>query len=164
MTVADNFGATDSTEKTITITKPNEWPDASFTASPTSGDPSLEVSFDASESNDPDGNIESYEWDFDDGTEGSGITITHTFTDEGLYEVWMTVTDDDGDSDYATETIEVGDVTTAPCSCTGGDLDCDDFYSQYAAQRCYEYCVNQGYGDIHNLDGDNGGEACEALS
>lgn len=30
-----------------------------------------------------------------------------------------------------------------------------------AAQACFNYCVAQGVGDIHGLDGD--GDACESL-
>ena len=30
-------------------------------------------------------------------------------------------------------------------------------------QACYLYCMHLRYGDIHRLDGDNDGVACEAL-
>jgi len=51
-----------------------------------------------------------------------------------------------------------------PCSCTGPDLNCSDFGSHASAQNCFEYCKDNGYGDVHNLDGDNDGSACESLS
>ncbi len=54
-------------------------PTASFTANPTSGVATLEVSFDASSLSDSDGTIISYAWDFKDGNTGSGETISHTF-------------------------------------------------------------------------------------
>ena len=47
------------------------------------------------------------------------------------------------------------------CNCTGPDLNCDDFATQEEAQRCYDYCVSQGYNDIFGLDRDNDGIACE---
>jgi micrococcal nuclease len=51
-----------------------------------------------------------------------------------------------------------------PCNCTGPDLDCSDFATHAAAQACYDYCVNAGYGDVFRLDGsDNDGQACESL-
>ncbi|GAG83978.1 unnamed protein product, partial [marine sediment metagenome] len=40
---------------------------------------------------------------------------------------------------------------------------CSDFSTQAAAQACYDYCISQGAGDIHDLDRDNDGIACESL-
>ena len=51
------------------------------------------VTFDGSGSYDPDGSIDSYTWDFDDETTGSGITATHTYSVTGTYAVTLTVTD-----------------------------------------------------------------------
>ena len=42
-------------------------------------------------------------------------------------------------------------------------LDCSDFPTQAAALACHECYIHLGYGDIHRLDGDNDGKACEAL-
>lgn len=50
-----------------------------------------------------------------------------------------------------------------PCNCTGPDLDCSDFATQAEAQACFEYCMEQGHGDVFGLDGDNDGKACESL-
>ena len=106
--VIDNDGATDTTTQTIDVSPPpNDPPTASFTANPISGEVPLEVTFDASGSNDPDGSIASYSWDFDDGSTGSGETANHKFSSTGDYTVELTVTDDDGDSDSASETISV---------------------------------------------------------
>ncbi|MCK4394570.1 PKD domain-containing protein, partial [Candidatus Bipolaricaulota bacterium] len=56
LTVTDDDGVTDSTSRSIQVSPiPNIPPTASFTASPSSGDAPLEVSFDASASSDPDG-------------------------------------------------------------------------------------------------------------
>jgi len=57
------------------------------------------VSFDGSKSYDYDGTIISYEWDFDDGDTGSGLTIEHTYDEDGQYDVALEVTDDDGKTD-----------------------------------------------------------------
>lgn len=65
-----------------------------------------QVVFDASKSID-DGEIESYEWVFGDGTSGSGAVIYHTYTEEGNYQVMLNATDDDGLSNSATLTVNV---------------------------------------------------------
>lgn len=49
------------------------------------------------------------------------------------------------------------------CDCSGDSLNCTDFSSQSSAQVCMNDCIAQGAGDIHNLDGDANGLACESL-
>jgi PKD repeat protein len=102
LTVTDDDGATHSVTKTVTVS--NRGPSAAFTWSCTGAT----CSFDASGSSDPDGSISSYEWDFGDGTTGSGQTTTHTFSPPGTYTVTLTVTDDDGDTATQTKTISTG--------------------------------------------------------
>jgi micrococcal nuclease len=51
----------------------------------------------------------------------------------------------------------------AVCSCSGNLYNCSDFGTHAAAQACFDYCVQQGRGDIHRLDGDSDGDACESL-
>lgn len=54
----------------------------------------------------------------------------------------------------------------AACSCGGDTRNCtgDTGFSTHAqAQACYNYCVSVGVGDIHGLDGNNDGDACESL-
>lgn len=52
---------------------------------------------------------------------------------------------------------------TVVCDCSGNIYNCSDFSTQVQAQACYDYCVGQGRGDIHRLDRDNDGIACESL-
>ncbi|RLF52970.1 MAG: hypothetical protein DRN24_02365, partial [Thermoplasmata archaeon] len=65
------------------------------------------VYFDGSGSSDPNNDIVSYSWDFGDGSSGSGKYVTHTYDAAGVYNVTLTVTDDDGfsDTDDTTATI-----------------------------------------------------------
>jgi len=46
------------------------------------------------------------------------------------------------------------------CECTGDLYDCEDFATQAAAQACYDRCRAPGYGDIHRLDWNDDGIAC----
>ncbi len=56
---------------------------------------------------------------------------------------------------------QYGDDESAQCSCSGNLYNCDDFNTQVAAQACFNYCMNLGKGDVHWLDGDDDGYACE---
>lgn len=47
------------------------------------------------------------------------------------------------------------------CSCQADTLNCADFPTDQEAQNCMEYCISVGSGDIHNLDGDSNGLACD---
>ena len=79
--------------------EPNELPTAGFTVDVDRGQAPLEVSFDASSSSDPDGNLVSYEWTFGDGGTATGVRVTHTYADGGIFEVELTVKDNrDGEA------------------------------------------------------------------
>lgn len=52
--------------------------------------------FSAEGSYDPDGEIVSYDWDFGDGNNDSGILVSHEYRSEGEYIVSLTATDDKG--------------------------------------------------------------------
>lgn len=87
---------------------PNEPPIAVIKASPTSGAIPLTVHFDGTASTDPDGTIVNFAWDFGDRTYGTGESITHTYNESGIFNVILTVTDDDGAKDQDIVTIIAG--------------------------------------------------------
>ncbi len=51
--------------------------------------------------------IVSYEWDFGDGTSGSGVNPTHTYSTSGTYTITLTVTTALGGTDTVTLTVTV---------------------------------------------------------
>jgi len=55
---------------------------------------SSEVNFDASASDDPDGKISNYFWDFGDGSTDTGMSVKHIYSNPGIYKVNLQVTDD----------------------------------------------------------------------
>lgn len=121
LTVTDNDGARDTASITISVggsADINLRPGAVFTPTPRSGAAPLTVTFDATLSTDSDGLIVEHQWDFDDGTRGSGPLISHTFTAAGIYPVQLTVIDDAGAVGIASQTI----VVTGMVSDTGGVL------------------------------------------
>ena len=65
------------------------------------------VNFDGTGSNDPDGTIVAYDWDFGDGNFGTGPTPTHTYAADGTFNVTLTVTDDAGADDSAMTTARI---------------------------------------------------------
>ncbi len=66
------------------------------------------VTFDGTDSFDPDGGELSYEWDFGDGSAvATGPTPTHTYLDNGIYTVTLTVTDELEASHQSTTTATI---------------------------------------------------------
>ncbi|MFB6193719.1 MAG: PKD domain-containing protein [Halobaculum sp.] len=91
-------------------------PTAAFTTTPQEPRAGQSITFDATGSEDPDGSIESYAWDFDgDGqTDATGRTVDHAFTEPGTYEVTLNVTDDNGATATERQTITVTGDTRPP--------------------------------------------------
>ncbi len=85
----------------------NQPPVANFTYFPQKGEAPLTVHFDASLSYDPDGQIVRYDWDFGDGSFGTGKIIVHTYTREGSFQVRLLVTDDKGKTGLTIKVVEV---------------------------------------------------------
>ncbi len=92
--------------------EPNTPPSAAFKASPSPASVGEKVSFDASASNDPDGEIVSYKWDLDGDGEyetetGKTASSSHTYEKAGTYSVKLRVTDEDGGTDTVTHSLTV---------------------------------------------------------
>jgi PKD repeat protein len=91
----------------ITVTSTGQPPVAVLQFQPESGSVPCEVCFDASLSYDLDGQIVSYDWDFGDGSVGSGVNTSHTYAVWGIFIVTLKVTDNDGLSDTASDQINL---------------------------------------------------------
>lgn len=66
------------------------------------------ITFDGSNSIDAEGEITSYEWDFGDEETGEGTTTTHSYTEEGIYVVTLSVTDSEGNIGVDSTLVGVG--------------------------------------------------------
>ncbi|MCS3679320.1 fibronectin type 3 domain-containing protein [Salinibacter ruber] len=99
----------------VTVKGENESPSSSFTIDPSEPDVGETVTFDASGSEDPDGTIAEYRWDFDaDGDpEATGPTASTSFESAGENAVTLTVEDNDGSTSEATETVPVNALPVA---------------------------------------------------
>jgi C1A family cysteine protease len=72
------------------------------------------MTFDGSSSFDHEGNVVSYAWDFGDGATGSGVTVTHTYTMQGIYGVSLTVTDNASNNNTQTVWVYIDKVNHPP--------------------------------------------------
>lgn len=107
--VTDNRGANSQLTKTVRVLPPNRPPLARFTVAPEQPKAGEAVSFDASESSDPDGTVAQYSWDFGDQETGEGKIVTHVYKTAGTYTVTLTVTDDKNAKASTTQQITVAE-------------------------------------------------------
>jgi len=112
---ADGQMSTDTINVQVTSTGVDLTPVAAFTTNVSSGNAPLLVSFDASGSMDDHG-IDSYSWNFGDGASSTLLTPSHSYTNVGVYDVVLTVTDTANQSSTLTTQIIVNNasVNTAP--------------------------------------------------
>ena len=109
LTVTDNQGATTTSTQQVPVTvpPPNRPPVASFSQSCSKG----LCQFNGTASNDPDGTVTNYTWNFGDGTPPlSGASATsplHAFNATGSYPVTLTVTDNQSATGQQQTTIPV---------------------------------------------------------
>ena len=92
-------------------------PSAGFSYSPSKPYTDTEVKF-TDTSTDQDGTIASWQWDFGDGYTSTNQNPAHKFGSNNEYAVKLTVTDNDGDSNEFTRSINVykpiQEVTSTP--------------------------------------------------
>ncbi len=119
----------------------NTDPIADFSASPISGEAPLTVTFDASASSDADGDVLAYSWDFNDGNNGTGVTIQNTFTTKGNYSVVLTV--DDGNGGTATKTVMIR--VSDPIVIVDPDPTGNEYLDRFNELRAEFYAPENGY-------------------
>jgi len=111
VTAEDSDGNSAETDVTVTVEDQNQHPDASLDVDPTTVEVDQSVTFDGTRSNDPDGEITEYRWDFDgDGTVDRTTTTatpTYAYSDIGTYDAELTVVDDDGATSSKRQAISV---------------------------------------------------------
>ncbi|HKQ47384.1 MAG TPA: PKD domain-containing protein [Phycisphaerae bacterium] len=104
LTVTDDRGGEGTTTRTVLA---NSLPEAQFTFSIDATN-ALRVNFDGTGSSDADGPLTEFSWDFgDDSDEAFGAVISHTYAEPGDYTVVLTVTDEFGAMDSASQVVDV---------------------------------------------------------
>lgn len=106
------------------VTNPGslQYPVAVATATPPLNGPApLTLNLFGNESYDPDGNIESYEWNFGDGSDNSLYSdSTHTYYTPGNYTATLTVVDNDGLT--GSDTVNITVENKAPIAVASADF------------------------------------------
>jgi PKD repeat protein len=112
LTVSTDSGRSDRNCTTAYINGTNQPPVANPNG-PYSGSEGSAVTFDGSGSSDPDGGALTYNWDFGDSNTGTGASPSHTYADDGIYNVCLTVTDPGGLSDSDCTSADIANVAPA---------------------------------------------------
>ena len=111
LTVTDNESFTATAHRDVVVHAP---PVASFTTTPNSPVVGASVTFNASASRDPDGNIMTYAWNFGDSTFGSEAITSHPYAGAGTYNVTLNVTDNDSLNGTVYHDVVVGPPPPGP--------------------------------------------------
>jgi len=114
--VTDDDGNSDSVTEAIEVALQPSTPTgtippiADFAYLPTEPEAGTIILFNATLSEDPDGQIAAYAWDFDEDGEidSTAAIVDHFFQEDGVYDVSLTVTDVSGSTDTHTRQIAVG--------------------------------------------------------
>ena len=111
LTVTDNDNASnsDSTAATIADQPPVNVPPVANANGPYTGTAGVAVNFSSAGSNDPDGSIASYAWDFGDGNTSTQANPSHTYQSAGNYTVSLTVTDNNNASNSDSTAATIAD-------------------------------------------------------
>lgn len=117
--VKDDEGAHDTADDVVSVSKPNQAPEARFSSRCVGRDCAL----DASGSSDPDGEITTWYWDLGDGTKASGETLSHRYDEDGNYWIELTIRDDDGDKGTDGHSVNVATANQDPVA--SFSVDCD---------------------------------------
>jgi PKD repeat protein len=113
LTVYAQDGTGIGTARNIKVGGPG--PTARFSVSPGSPAAGQTISFNGSESSDPEGGIESYSWNFGDGSGGTGSSPSHSYASAGSYKVTVTVTGKDGlSASVSREVVVAGPPAAVP--------------------------------------------------
>ncbi|MFO7966503.1 MAG: PKD domain-containing protein [Archaeoglobaceae archaeon] len=110
--IAGNWGETEDRLLTVNTTTISEPPVANFSYSPSSPQSGQTVSFTDESFHADDGSIEKWSWDFGDGSSSNDKGPTHAYSSQGEYTVRLSVTDDDGDVNSTSKTVNVTQAST----------------------------------------------------
>lgn len=145
--IRQSDGATAQATTIISVTGLN--PTARVSATPTRGTVPLTVQFDGTGSQDVDGEVVAYAWEFGDGESGEGAAPSHTYTTAGYYPARLTVTDDSGATSSATLLITV--LSPSSSSTTDSGATTSDNTGSTTAPMCGMGALSAVFGSFVGL-------------
>ncbi len=119
LTVMDDEGASQSGTEMVSVTVPNEKPQAKFSTACVEN----ACTFNAGASSDNDGSIVDWAWNFGDGSSASDKSVEHSYAKAGSYSVSLTVTDDDQATDSSAHTVTLSMPNEKPAAAF--DVSCE---------------------------------------
>jgi len=122
LNVDDGSSVNNSRSQTSTFVIVNE-PPVAEAGSYRIVSPGEKVMFDGSTAKDRDGAIDSYQWDFGDGSHAKGMRASHSFEAPGKYTVRLVVTDNSGTKCDSAEDVATIRVNAPPVAVIEGDLE-----------------------------------------
>lgn len=153
LTVRDPQGRSDTDQVVVEVD--DTAPVAHATATPKTAKVSQNIAFDGSGTIDaetPDAGL-TFEWDFADGTTGTGVAPNHAYAEAGSYWVRLTVADPQGVTDtdavtiIVTNTAPVPDGTITPASPHVGETVTFDGTATTDAETSAELVYDWDFGD-----------------
>lgn len=146
--VEDSDGGIDSTENVVSTS--NQAPLARLQVEPIKGEAPLTISYTATNSIDPDGQIVAYRIDFDDGNSSLDSIGTHQYNYDGNYRVRLRVQDNLGQTDTTGVTVRIATAPVAVLKLTPQDgpfpLDCvfdgTDSYDKQGGKLRHQFYIN----------------------
>ncbi len=116
-TATDDGG--DSGSDSLTVVVANVAPEIGTLSGPSSADEGDSLSYAVSATDAGSTDTLSYAWDFGDGDTATGASASHTYVEDGAYDLVVLVCDDEGDCTDDGQTVTVANV--APTATLSGD-------------------------------------------
>lgn len=96
------------------LPRANQSPSPAYTTLPLEPEAGEPITFDASTSYDPDGELDQIWWDFGDGTADIGRRVEHLFDSPGEYTITLTISDEMGAVTSLVDALSVREARTTP--------------------------------------------------
>jgi Tol biopolymer transport system component len=123
LTVTDSLGRSDTATRNVFFAATDQPPSPSFIGATLDPATPTQVGFDGSASNDVDGQVTGFSWNFGDGTIGTGVSPVHTYAVPGTYPVTLTATDNVGLTASTCHAVTTGSSSSGPIqACTATAL------------------------------------------
>jgi len=120
LTISDGKGGSDIATATVEVTVPNNQPPTANPGGPYSGSEDTPITFDGSDSSDPNDDPLFYLWDFGDGSTSTEESPSHTYLYGGTFTVSLTVADNISGQDTQQTTVTVAEVNDQPTAVHNG--------------------------------------------